>query len=339
MIQWTLHRRSLQLTDTRDGSPVFHGADVSLSYTTWQEDITAQERISETTPYVSQSADLLFVGDRRFENRSMGASMEVSPLLDGVRLSLKVENDSLSQVGLHLPFNFVGKKNGGGYEHQYLFTSPYRSQGERYRYICLERPDGNHLFLLFLDAADGWKMDYSPYVGGHYFVNLQVLASFDKAYRGSNRKTLELAIFPVLNLKEGLQKASKVLNVPILTYSKSFSTNGKGEVEVIWECDSVVMETEDGETSTLLVKDGRVHYSGAEGKCSLTPYWNGVPGFDASIYCYEDPKCMGERVFARLARNPNIPGKGNCCEWQNYIAAMKAMKEDVKKAIRIFSGK
>ena len=86
MSQWTLKRRSLQLTDTRDGSPVFHGADVSLSYTTWQEDITVQERISETTPYVSQSADLLFVGDRRFENRSMGASMEVSPLLDGVHI-------------------------------------------------------------------------------------------------------------------------------------------------------------------------------------------------------------------------------------------------------------
>lgn len=73
----------------------------------------------------------------------------------------------------------MGKK-GGDWKNQYLFNSPYRSEDNRHIYIYLTAPCGKNRVVVFESGADGWKMDYSPYVGGHYFYNLKLLAAFPK---------------------------------------------------------------------------------------------------------------------------------------------------------------
>ena len=92
--------------------------------------------------------------------------------------------------------------------------------------VALREPSLGPVFGVKGGAA-GWKMDYSPYLGGHYFYNLKALANFDKAYRtGSRYKELVLYLFEVGAFEEGLEKVAEVKGVPILIYDRSGGARG-----------------------------------------------------------------------------------------------------------------
>lgn len=73
-------------------------------------------------------------------------------------------------------------------------------------YFYLTKPNGGSLAVAVLQGAAGWKMDYSDYAGGHYFINLKLLANFDRAYKTERRKNrLVFAIFPVNDFSDCLE--------------------------------------------------------------------------------------------------------------------------------------
>lgn len=314
---------TLSLLDLRDGRSILNGGDLSLSYTKQDEDITKGERQNGCSPYDSHEAELrLDTKGQMLQNEEFSSTLRWETLENGVLLALEGHSAKCSEYGLNLPFDFMGKKNSGHYLHQYLFTSPYRSIGDTYQYCFLEKPDGNDLFLLFLAPMDGWKMDYSPYVGGHYFVNLKVLSSFDKAYQTySTRQMVKIGLFPVASLREGLSIASRILGVPAVTYRKSYTLDGTGEAEVIGPCDKIVVKTEEGE-KTILNPSASFSYSGAKRKTFLIPYYQGKRGLDASVWAYEDPKETGKKVFDSLFARKDFPFRDNLCEGACYASAV-----------------
>ena len=51
----------------------------------------------------------------------------------GLKIVMQTARKDLSEFSLELPLNFMGKKNGGGWQNQYLFNSPYSSANDAYK--------------------------------------------------------------------------------------------------------------------------------------------------------------------------------------------------------------
>lgn len=320
---------TLVLTDLRDGRSLLNGGDLSLSYTRKDEDITKGERQNGCSPYDSHEGKLIWDKERKtLRNEEFQSTLSYETLENGIVLTLEGHSSLASEYGLNLPFDFMGKKNSGHYPHHYLFTSPYRSLEDTYQYVLLEKPDGNDLLVVFLSPVDGWKMDYSPYVGGHYFTNLKVLSSFDRAYHTDSTKQLvKVGLFPVSSLREALEIVTRLLKVPAVYYEKSYSFDGRGEVEIIGPCDQMVVKTEEKE-ERFPVTSSHFTYQNAKRKTYLIPYWQGKRGLDASVWTFEDPKETGKKVLEHLFSRPDFPPHDNLCEGACYAsAALRYMKK------------
>lgn len=313
--------------DNETGFPVFAGDDISLSYTLVSDDITIGERSSEVTPYDSRKIMFSRIEKTRdgfrLSDDSDKNSLSVSASGDVLTFTAITKADDMSEFGINFPFNFMGKRNAGTYKNQYLFNSPYRSFDETYKYCFLKNVNGNHLFVLFSSPADGWKMDYSPYVGGHYFVNLKCLANFDKVYgTDSKRKRLEIKMFIVKSLREGLSKAAKLLQVPVLYYDKSYSFDGSGELEIFGDCTRIEMKTASGKISEIVPDGNKAFYDGADGKTVFTPFCGSRMGLDCSVFAYGDLFSLYERSCDVIALRDGLPNLGNACECQCWASAM-----------------
>ncbi len=314
----------LSLVDN-EGRSLLFGDELSISYTLAEDDIRGS-RLSATTPYESRRGELSLQKKIEngyvFSNRSLQTELAIS-LVDGVAyVDLRTDSRAFSEFGVNLPFNFMGKLCGGPFQKQYLFNSPYRSYDERYKYCYLTRVDGEHIFVLFLSPADGWKMDYSPWVGGHYFHNLKCLANFDRAYAtGSRRRELRLAIFACDGFEAGLQKISTLLGVPVATYERSYSFDGKAVVQLYGECDEI--RTLDGERllNTQRVEGRQVCVDGIFGKTTILPCYQGKEGLDCSIFGYTDWQKAFEKSNDAIVcyEGENL---GNLCECQFWASAM-----------------
>lgn len=313
---------SLKFLDDSTGYPVIWGGDLSISYTLKSDDVTTWTRPHECTPYESRTGKLTVTEETEngyiLSNPALNATLTVTREGERLWLELTAENEELSEFGLNLPFNFMGKLQGGGYQNQYLFNSPYRSRDERYKYCYLKNINGNDLMVLFMSEADGWKMDYSRYVGGHYFVNLKCLADFDRVYgTGKSRRSLKIVLYQAHSLKEAVEDATEILQVPALVYDKSYSFDGSGELTVLGKCDYV-----EGAGQRFYPEKGKVRYTGADYKTVFTPYYQGKPGLDCSVFGYENIFDHYRKANDVIAAWDGPLNLGNACECQCWAGAM-----------------
>lgn len=322
MIRLEQKGNQLLFWDSESGFPVIHGGEVSISYTLKSDDVTAWERPHDCTPYESRMGVLTVTEKTEtgylLFNEALQTTLQITCDGEILWLELATRNGEFSEFGLNLPFNFMGKLQGGGYENQYLFNSPYRSTDEQYKYCYLKNINGNDLMVLFASPADGWKMDYSSYVGGHYFVNLKVLANFDRVYgTGSERKAMKIAIYPAKKLRQAVEKATELLQTPALVYEKSYTFDGAGELTVLGNCDYV-----EGAGQRFYPENGKVFYTGAVEKTVFTPYYQGKAGMDCSVYGCQHLDVLYRSTNDRMASWDGLPFAGSACEGACWAGAM-----------------
>ena len=292
----------------------YFNGDISVSYTLLSDDVTHGSK-PQGTPYVSRVGAL----DGNGYNAETDSRLTVEEKYGGYKLTLTTRSENLSEFGLNLPFNFMGKKNGGGWKNQYLFNSPYASYDNEHIYCYLARPDGKNAMLVFASPADGWKMDYSLYLGGHYFYNLKALANFDKAYKtGSGHKRLALYLFEVGSFAEGLQKVAEVKGVPALIYDKSGGKFGERiTLRAIGDCDEIE------------IGGKRFAYNAAfsfvidkKGETRITPFYKGKKGLDCSVYGFENIDALYADSMRSVSMEDIAQTDGNLCEHQCWVSAM-----------------
>ena len=267
---------------------IFNHHPLSLSYTLLSDDITKGEKPS-STPYLDRS-DSFEYKNGKYVSGELGVNMTYEPFLDGLLFELcgngaLGNKEHFSQFGINLPFNFMGKINGGGYKNQLLFNSPYISCDRRIIYAYLTQPRGNDLVVAILSEADGWKMDYSPYSFGHYFINLKLLSSYDKAYGTQEREPrLRFALLPVESFGDCLEKLSRAYNLPFLDYSVSGGRIGECvPLFAYGDIDSIVEVYNRRET--LLTFNGEYVLKN-EGETTLIPVKDGKRGAHITVYAY-----------------------------------------------------
>lgn len=249
------------------------------------------------------------------------AQISVSEYCGGLQIILTTHFEELSEFGLSFPFNFMGKKNGGGWKNQYLLNSPYATADNAFKYCYLTNPNGKNLIVFPKGNCDGWKCDYSSeFCPGHFFLELEFLANFDRAYHTeSNNSSLELYLFEVGDFEEGIDKLCETLNVCALTYEKSFAKIGEDiKLQVHGNCEKVCCGGKMYEPQYGFVTVRSEKY----GLISAEPYSGKKKGLEAVFYAYDDIKSCYKRSMDSISQEDLNFTDENLCEHQCWESAM-----------------
>ena len=305
--------------------------DLSVTYTLSSDDITKGEK-PQGTPYISRKDEF---DENGFAEKTQ-SRISVRKKGDGYFITLKTRAEGISEYGLNLPFNFMGKKNAGGWRNQYLFNSPYSSDDNKHVFCYLSNPDGKNLLVLSLGKADGWKIDYSLFSGGQYFDNLKFLRSFDRAYKrggkSENEKVLKLFVAETKDYLSALKTASEMKKVPAAYYEKSCVKLGeKIKIKLFGDCDYVKtcefkknaktpekIEVKTDENGDKFVEIEPKKY----GLRSVIPYKDGKKGFNCTFFAYENIKTLYKKSVYSVSASDLATGDGNLCEWKCYVSAI-----------------
>lgn len=311
----------LQLIDERfPFDKIFWKESVSVCYTLKSDDITKCERLPDyTTPYTDRTGEFVFDGARWVENAT-GAVLTVKTVGAGVEFSIKCENENTSEWGVNLPFNFMGKKNGGGWKNQFLLNSPFITNDRAYKNFYLTKPNGGHLLVALLSDADGWKMDYSPYVGGHFFYNLKLLANFDRAYGDFARKReLKFVVYPVENYQDALGVMAQLYGAPFLSVDENAGKIGDIiHLSIFGNCDKIVEISGTGTRELTSLSQYEIEKAG---EVELVPYFGEKKGAGITVYGYTDLVSLYKKSMDSVDLEVVAQTDENLCEHQCWASA------------------
>lgn len=308
---------NLQITDERKPTDkLFNGGKISVCYTLKTDDVTKGEK-PWGTPYIDRTGE--FIYDGKIFNRETDTVLAVEEYERGLKFTAEHRGQTLSEWGLNFPFNFMGKLDGGDFSEQFLLNSPYITPDRNIMSFYLTKPNGNHLLLAVKSGAAGWKMDYSPYQGGHFFLNLKIFGSFDRVYgRGEGNSKLEIVMLPVSDYFEALEELSALYGRPFIYPVLS---NGKiGESTRLLKfgkCDKIV-EEHDG-----VIKEIQGDYIfSSDGESRLTPYYKGEKGAPVTVYGYSSLLDLYKKSMDSVDLSVVAQTDGNLCEHQCWASAM-----------------
>ena len=307
-----------------------NGDKLAVRYTLQTDDLSSGGAKNFAKPYNDRKAyftQLPAAGELYCEETKTSLSCEFVTACGrrGLRILMQTSRNDLSEFSLELPINFMGKKNGGGWQNQYLLNSPYTSAGNRYKYCYLSNPNGKNLILFPKGKCDGWKCNYSSdYCPGHFFVSLEFMPSFDQAYgTGSHNKRLELYIFETTGVEDGINVFCDVLKTCALTYDNSYVKIGETlRLQVHGACDYVLACRKKYE---IKQKNGN-RYVEIEAKkyglCRAYPYFGKKRGLNAAYYAFDDIKAVYRRALDAVSDEEIERTSKNLCESQCWQSAM-----------------
>ena len=298
----------------------------SVSYTLMSEDITKQKVRVGASPYLDRTSigeeilrDSNSVNCEDKENK-----IRTQYLLDeGLTIEVSTENKEISQFGVNIELNFLGKL-GTSYANQIMPTSPYSGIDRRYHYCIMTRPNGQFIVCLALTECDGWKIDYSEACWGHYIENFKFLASFDKAYQGSMRKSIKVNIHCAASLEEVYEIIHTTFKVPYCQLVVSGNFGGEPVVRVSEDTDRIEVVQPDGGRHTVDMGHRKIYQiEGTQyGFYSVIPYAGQTKGMDAVIWYCDDMKTLFD-LSCKAIRKP-YHCDDNLCEGGIFLWSMFA---------------
>jgi len=242
-------------------------------------------------------------------------------LADGLELEAITHNEEISQFGINLELNFLGKL-GTPYQKQIMPTSPYTSLNKEFMYCIMTRINGGFLVCAALQQCDGWKIDYSTDYFGHYIENFSFLASFDKQYGGSNRKQIKVCIKAADTIQEAYDVIHSLYNVPYCTCIAGGNFAGEPIVKVSEDTDRLLVITPDNQEINVDTKGKKTLKLpvNEQGFYSVIPYSGTVQGIDGCVWYSYDMKKLFD-LSCLSVRKP-YHGDANICEGGCFLWAM-----------------
>ena len=312
---------SKQITDGRVPKDIiFNGGALGVCYTLKTDDIEKGEK-PDYTPYKDRS-DTFKLRDNRLIGELTAAAMTVEETFNGGLLfRLTSESDELSEYGIDLPFNFMGKRDGGGWNNQFLFNSPYYNEKENILYFYLTKPNGANLCVAAKGRIDGWKMDYSSEAYGHFFESVKILKNFDRAYgKGNNGQDLEFAVFPVKDFSDCLDKLARFYRRPFLDSFISGGLCGEDiKLSLHGKADGLLIKNDNSEIKTAYTDRFVVK---SKGSTEIIPVSDSVCGAGVTVYGIEDVVDLYKRSMDTVDLKTLKNTDGNLCESQCWMSAM-----------------
>lgn len=239
---------------------------------------------------------------------------------DGLIIRTETKNNEISEFGLNINLNFSGKK-GSDYQQQFLPTTPYTSQDGQYQYFLLTRPGGGFVTITARTKCDGWKLKYSPYSFGHFLLNLQFLASFDRVYHGSGNKKLEVCFSYAATLQEAFHHISKEYHMPLLGNVLSGGFDGRAYLKLYGRADTVRLQYPGGKIAFFRPDSHNLVEITTEefGLHTVTPILDGKDGLNTTVWNGKNIQSLFDKS-ADAVKEPYHPDEnlceGGCFLWE-----------------------
>lgn len=284
--------------DITDGTGRFG----QLVYTLKSEDIAKSSK-PEFIPYVEHYAsyDTCMRGKDyvTMKNHEFSTILKVIEEQEQIILDMDCTSDKVSCCGMFLPLNFLSCKNGKK-EQQFLVSSPYHTADKKHWMYYFTRPDGNNLVLIVEGELEGYKINYSPYLAGHYIRGFSFLWRLDRVYHtvAENELKMRVHIIPVKTYEEAMQWAMSIWNIPAIYYNMAsvrigeqfkFNTTGSVDMVHVVSPSGKEMELHD---SFFTAEEYGIH--------QLIPYSQGKAGMDVSVFAWDDKNDMYRRAMDSL---------------------------------------
>lgn len=298
----------------------------SVGFTLLSDDITSQEDRPNCSPYKDRTS----VGKKVFadENSACYCDEEYQinmrySLDKGLNIEAKTDNPEISQFGVNLELNFLGKR-GTPYINQIMPTSPYTSIDNKYMYCIMTRADGRFIVCTAVTECDGWKIDYSPEKSGHYIRNFKFLASFDKVYNGSKRKNVKINIQCAESLKEAYEIISSIYNIPYCYNILGGNFGNNPVIGVSEESEKIEVISPSGKKSVIETKENKICEIPVSeyGFYKVIPYSEGKQGIDSLVWYGKNMKELFD--LSTLAIRESYHGDITLCEGYCFLWAMLA---------------
>lgn len=244
-------------------------------------------------------------------NRALSVHTEYTLESDGLILTAFSENADISQFGIDLNFNFLGKKNGT-YEGQLIPTSPYDSTVGNRQYFIMSVINGGLCAVVSLEPGYMWKIDYSPYCYGHFITGFQIMSSPDKIFAAEGKKSLKLKIVFAQTAEKLYEKIQRIFGLPMAIPQITGSFENKLCVDILGESDCVKVISESREELIPVIggkaQVNRLNY----GRHTVIPYIDGREGLDTQIWFGDDIKTLFEKSCNTITGSNH--GDDNMCE-------------------------
>lgn len=267
-----------------------------LAYTLCDQDINGEEK-PEFVPFREQYAGY----DERFRNTRIGTELEACAWENGVSLTLSCEGAAVDGTGIFLPFNFISRKNGC-WKQQFTVSSPYRAE-DGHTFFFLKRPDGNHLACIADSPIDGYQINYSPYLAGHFIRGITFWVQKDRAYATPRKehRSIRVYIAPADSYEAAMEMAGRLWNMPGLTYGCSSVQAGNRFVfRPVGQWDFIQVTAPSGKIQHLTQPE----FTPEEyGFYRAAAFRNGKPGMDCTLFCYDDLKAMYGRACRSIVQD------------------------------------
>lgn len=244
-------------------------------------------------------------------------------LLDnGLCITLRDTSDSVSQLGLVLDLNFMSK-HGTAFEHQLLPASPYTSPDGRVMYCIFKRPDERCLVAAALTPCDGWHIKYSPENFGHFIEQFHFLASFDKAFGGSNRHEISVILCTADNTEEAFSAIGRIFNrayaLPIISGAFSGSSGDPVRIRVSEGSEALLVTEPNQATICIPLQSNEIELSLHHfGFTQVVPMHHGEKGIPAILWngiSFEEClRKLANKISPIYHCDPNLC-EGGCWTW------------------------
>ena len=310
-----------------------------ICYTYISDDITTIP-YEELTGYKDRLCEYDICDGMKYSDSKNKIETEYELKDDSLIIKSKTDNDQISQFGIQLDFNFMSTK-GTAFLDQYLPTTFFTSDDNRYTYCIMISPQGKCIVVIAQTYCDGWKLDYSPFCGGHFIMGMKFLASFDKQFGGSGRKKISVRIKCAEDINEAFEIVHNEYQMPMLSNKLSGGFDGYGVVSLRGSADCYKMLAPSGKTTIIPVTD--VIHMEEYGIHTIIPQKNGEDGMGTTLYNGGDIK---ELFTKNCDAAENIPARGltegGCHLWSmlSYMEKFHSdrYKQHLKQQLSIIMG-
>ncbi len=258
---------------------------------------------------------------------------------DGLDLTATTNNDNISCFGINLDLNFISKR-GYDFKNQIMPTSPYTSDNGEFTYCIMTRPDGKFITATAKSVCDGWKIKYSPFSLGHFLVNFQFLASFDKVYNGSNRKEVSVNVQFADNIEKAFCQIQKNYGMPMCINVLNGGFDKKAVIKTLGDADFLKIKKPSGETVISDVTD--VIPLDEYGLFTVIPVKDNKEGLSTTLWNGENFKETFKKSCDSI-KTPYHPDRnlceGGCFLWEILINGDEKFNSLIKEELGIIMGK
>lgn len=253
------------------------------------------------------------------ENKALGIHTLFKLENDVLRIDSFAENGDISQFGIDLNFNFLGKKNGT-YIGQLLPSSPYTSRSGDRMYLIMPVVGVGFCAVVSMTEDALWKIDYSPYCAGHYINGFQIMSSTDSLFGREGERQLSLRLVFAKTVEDCYKKIQSLYDAPMIIPSVTGTFAERLSVDIIGNADTVKVVLGERE-QTVPVKDSVAEITAlGYGRHTLIPYLDGNAGLDTEVWFGGDVKALFEKSCDSVTKPYH--GDDNLCEGMTWCWSM-----------------